>query len=639
MACTDPKPHQSLIGCGCWDDALLDGFHDLYPRGLASQIADLQMPSTFCGLVPSSTTRNPIAPPDSVRHFSLDMIGEDNNKEGYGNHAALQYEDIEDAGPPALPQEFPTPFLLPGTRTQVRAKDHRTGVCRYVSNVLVATHDSPGSLVTSHFSHYRRNALVPNTAVTDRSYLIKKRISRCKFGNNYLAVTLRRREENHQSSFDNERKQPESERDVQWESSNEVVVVTVSPCSAAIRAYRGSQNCKREGIVHAIAAQQHIGNYHPHVLGLLDAFQDETNIYTVNKFHSGVNLQTLIVDQHSQGQYVPNEAKARGIFSQLLEGIFHLQLKGVYHSNLSLENIYVDPSTNMNLVITDLGRSVRVPYNDPSNFGCITGETEGTSRRLLKFFPQDFQAHSSENRMYLPPEILESLDSFDGFAVDLWAAGCILFCLLTGIAPFQTAHYWDKNYACISKGNLKGLLKSIGIQLSDVAISLLQNMFWKDPRDRLTLAQISEHPWVKNECFVPPPPEVSIVSPKSSMNIADNNISKSMASSLIVSSSGKTSNVASYTTAEKLKDKSKQSTIKGRSSLTKGITRAFNELLSSSARIRGGSSRKSRKVNSCGGLSSAAATQATSSPSSHKSSTRIGCSDSRSFCGLEIPAL
>ena len=90
-----------------------------------------------------------------------------------------------------------------------------------------------------------------------------------------------------------------------------------------------------------------------------------------------------------------------------------MQRKGVCHSNLSLENIFVDPTTLQNLVIEDLGRSMRVAYNDPSNFGCVLGETEGTTRRLLQLLPQDFQTHPTENMMYLAPEILENESSFD----------------------------------------------------------------------------------------------------------------------------------------------------------------------------------------------------------------------------------
>ena len=36
---------------------------------------------------------------------------------------------------------------------------------------------------------------------------------------------------------------------------------------------------------------------------------------------------------------------------------------------------------------------------------------------------------------------------------------------------------------------------------------MLQNMLWRDPRDRLSLADVMGHPWVVGECF--PDPEVA----------------------------------------------------------------------------------------------------------------------------------
>lgn len=384
-------------------------------------------------------------------------------QEGYGAHAALHFDEVAEAGPPARPREFPTPLVQEGTRITLRAVDHRTLQVREVKNVL--------------------RAIAPDT---DRAYLMKKKTSKSTYGNTYLSVVLKRRTN------------PTCFSDVEWESTEEFLAITVSPWNPTTHQHRRSSSCPDP--VRAIAAMQHVGSYHPHVLGCLDVLQDEKYRYTVTKFHGGIDLQTKIVASREQGAYAPNEPEARKIFSQLLEGIFHLQKKGVCHSNMSLENILID-SNNQNLLIVDLGRSMRIPYNDPSNFGCITGETEGTTRRLVQLLSQDFDNYPAESLMFLPPEVVENEDAFDGFAADLWAAGVTLFILLVGMAPFKSAHYWDAAYAQISSGNLEGLLQSLNIRLSEEATSLLQNLFWRDPRDRLTLAQIMNHAWVKGERF------------------------------------------------------------------------------------------------------------------------------------------
>ena len=152
---------------------------------------------------------------------------------------------------------------------------------------------------------------------------------------------------------------------------------------------------------------------------------------------------------------------------------------------------------NDHLVIVDLGMSLRVPYTDPSNMGCTTDVSEGAERRLI-------QAQGQGGKlMYLAPEIVARDEVFDGFAIDLWAAGVVLFVLLVGLAPFKWAHPSDKRYQKIAKGNLRELMHALNIAISDEACDLLQNMFWRDPRKRLTLAQVMQHPWVLNKKFSP----------------------------------------------------------------------------------------------------------------------------------------
>ena len=97
---------------------------------------------------------------------------------------------------------------------------------------------------------------------------------------------------------------------------------------------------------------------------------------------------------------------------------------------------------------------------------------------------------------YMSPEIFLNSEPFDGFAVDLWAAGVILYIMLTGFPPYDSAHRSDQRFDLIVTGNLVRQLKSWGIHLSDEAGDLLQRMLQLHPRDRLTLAEVMAHPWV-----------------------------------------------------------------------------------------------------------------------------------------------
>lgn len=152
---------------------------------------------------------------------------------------------------------------------------------------------------------------------------------------------------------------------------------------------------------------------------------------------------------------------------------------------------------NDRLVLIDMGMCLRVPYSDPNNYGGVVDVSEGQGRRLI-------QAQGQGGKlMYLAPEIIERDEAFDGFAIDLWASGVVLFVLLVGLAPFKWAHPTDKRYAKICKGNLREMMDGLNIPISDEACDLLQNMFWRDPAQRYTLAQVEHHPWTRNKKFSP----------------------------------------------------------------------------------------------------------------------------------------
>jgi serine/threonine protein kinase len=106
----------------------------------------------------------------------------------------------------------------------------------------------------------------------------------------------------------------------------------------------------------------------------------------------------------------------------------------------------------------------------------------------------------------MSPEIFSNTAAFDGFAIDLWAAGVILYIMLTGFPPYDQANRTDQRFDLIVNGSLVRQLRSWGINLSEDAGDLLQSMLQLDPRDRLTLAEVMAHPWVVNGEAVPPPP-------------------------------------------------------------------------------------------------------------------------------------
>ena len=182
------------------------------------------------------------------------------------------------------------------------------------------------------------------------------------------------------------------------------------------------------------------------------------------------------------------------------QGLHHLQSLGICHRDLSLENVLVDTD---NCLIIDMGMCLRVPYNDPSRPGTVTDVTRGTMRRLIK--PQGVCGKHN----YMSPEIHDNKAAFDGFAIDMWAAGVILYIMLTGFPPYDEAAKADQRFNLIINGKLMKQLRSWGINLTEEAGDLMQRMLWLHPKDRLSLAEVLAHPWVANGEVQAPAPNVA----------------------------------------------------------------------------------------------------------------------------------
>jgi serine/threonine protein kinase len=150
-------------------------------------------------------------------------------------------------------------------------------------------------------------------------------------------------------------------------------------------------------------------------------------------------------------------------------------------------------------MIIDMGMCLRVPYNSPEgSIRIVTDVAAGTNRRLIK--PQGVCGKHN----YMSPEVAANVDNFDGFAIDLWATGVILYIMLTGFPPYDQASRTDQRFELIVQGRLMEQLQKWDIKLSEDAGDLLQNMLQLNPRKRLNLAQVMGHAWVEDQNVVTP---------------------------------------------------------------------------------------------------------------------------------------
>jgi len=356
---------------------------------------------------------------------------------------------------------------------------------------------------------------------------LRKKLTKTGFGSFRVAVVLKRRKMEDLRDYElqhcSQQQATEELEEVPWISTEELVAIKISSWQK-IRQPRQHTNkgaiSKDDDPVREVAALQLLGNYHPHVVGCQEVLQDDKFLYCVMPYYAkGSNLHTRIFSgngtkegQSSEGHKTDKtdtspvglkqenqhnrlgEAEARYIFRQLLQSLAYLQRKGIFHRDICLENVLISQQNHVK--ICDFGKALRVPYSDPFNDNCITDVSEGVARRLMKY-----SKNQSDRIMYLAPELLADNRAFDGYAADLWAAGVVLFLLCVSLAPFKIAKDSDRNYRKISSGGFRHFVQHLKLSLSREVCDLLQNMLWENPRDRLSLAEVINHPWVMGETW------------------------------------------------------------------------------------------------------------------------------------------
>ncbi|KAJ0178349.1 hypothetical protein K1T71_006172 [Dendrolimus kikuchii] len=155
---------------------------------------------------------------------------------------------------------------------------------------------------------------------------------------------------------------------------------------------------------------------------LFCTFQDEERLYFVLSYAKNGELLKHI---NNVGSFELNVAKFYA--AELLLALEKMHAKGIIHRDLKPENILLDE--NMHLQIADFGTA---KIMDPEEIRCApsSGENDTQNERSRKISfvgtPQ-----------YVSPELLH--DCVDTRASDLWAFGCIIYQMISGLPPFRAA--------------------------------------------------------------------------------------------------------------------------------------------------------------------------------------------------------
>ena len=202
-----------------------------------------------------------------------------------------------------------------------------------------------------------------------------------------------------------------------------------------------------------------------YVVKLFETFETNKHICIVMEYICAGNLLTYIRKRSKL-----NEHHAKIIFKQIALGLHHIHSNGIVHRDIKLDNILID--LNNIVKICDFGVSKQV------NVNTIMKEQCGTPA-------------------YMAPELIKG-KGYEGYAVDLWSVGVVLYAMLSGTVPFK-----GNDIAELHTAIMKGAFKQIE-DISKEAEHLVRSLLEVDPNKRINIEQVLYHPWLVNvdiNCF------------------------------------------------------------------------------------------------------------------------------------------
>jgi len=190
-------------------------------------------------------------------------------------------------------------------------------------------------------------------------------------------------------------------------------------------------------------------------------FESSHHYWLVMEFVEGIELIQLMELRKFGPLY---EQDARNISVQIVNALLHAHNNGVAHLDLKLDNILID--SKMKTKIIDWGLSV---CENPNRCYKLCGSLE-----------------------YVAPEVFNKVenDPYDAYQADVFSLGTIFFSLLVGKFPFKRLALQS-----MRKGFAFGGLV-LPDKLSEGAKDLLRKMLDTDPKTRITLKGVQNHPWI-----------------------------------------------------------------------------------------------------------------------------------------------
>ena len=193
-----------------------------------------------------------------------------------------------------------------------------------------------------------------------------------------------------------------------------------------------------------------------HVIKVYQIYEDDNHYLIIMEYCEGGELFNYIVEKQRL-----SENETAFFYYQIIKGVEYIHSKGIAHRDLKPENLLLDKDKKIKII--DFGLS---NYFD----GIQKLETPCGSP------------------CYASPEMVGG-NKYNGFFIDVWATGIILFAMLCGYLPFE-----DDNNDILFKHILSGKI-NYPSYLSEMSKDLLNKIIETEPEKRIKIEEIKKHPF------------------------------------------------------------------------------------------------------------------------------------------------
>ena len=190
---------------------------------------------------------------------------------------------------------------------------------------------------------------------------------------------------------------------------------------------------------------------HPNIVKILEFFESVTHFLIVMEYCPGKAIDKRKLSERNLSE----------MMTQILEALFYLHKKKITHLDLNPRNI-ICKKNKIKIIGFGLSRKLNSKIRDYEPW---------------------------ENCLFLSPEVLSGKFSLKS---DVWAAGVVLFKLVTGKLPFSGDSPEEMLKAISNTNWLKILKKKASPELTEFLSAMLQI----SEKQRADCAQLLQHPWL-----------------------------------------------------------------------------------------------------------------------------------------------